>query len=100
MVIAVVTPLLLNTVANAVITSWRVTVEDEAKAWLSSVPNTEVTGVDVAAAAVTIQVRTPGELPPTAELLAALSRQLPPGITMSIATTLGSTVPVGTTERR
>lgn len=98
LVLAVATPLALNTLANVLVARWQNATHNSTTSWLAASPGAEVSTVDVKGTSIVINIRAPGELPDTRALLADLSERLPPGITIELATTVGEPIEIGTTE--
>ncbi|HET9650161.1 MAG TPA: TIGR00341 family protein [Microlunatus sp.] len=98
LLVAVVVPLVANTLAALAIATWQNRATQDAQSWLEAVPTATVTGVDFNGYAMVINVQTPGGLPDLAPLLARLDRDLPAGITVTVQTTLGQRIDVGTTD--
>ncbi len=94
--IVVVLPLVANTVATYLISVWTARVETTATAWISSVPGGSITSVDNKSRTIYIHVQTTGELPPMSTLLADLDGQIPDGLRIVVATTVGRDIDVGT----
>jgi uncharacterized hydrophobic protein (TIGR00271 family) len=93
----VVLPLAANTVATYTIQSWSNRVRSSAEDWLSATSGARVTGVNWTSDTVRIQVDTPADLPPVADLMAALDGEVPNGVTVVVETSLGEDVHAGTT---
>jgi uncharacterized hydrophobic protein (TIGR00271 family) len=98
LLVAVVVPLVANTLAALAFATWLNRATQDAQSWLEAVPTATVTGVDFNGYAMVINVQTPGGLPDLAPLLARLDRDLPAGITVTVQTTLGQRIDVGTTD--
>ncbi len=98
LLIVVIVPLVGNTVGNLLITIFTQRVQNTTAAWLSEVPGSSVESVDVVSSEVHITVQTPGELPPTNDLLAALDDDLPGGIKIVLKTTVGEDIDLGSTS--
>lgn len=99
LLVAVLVPLSLNTVLTYYVSAWDARVEKVARDWVSDVPGATVEGVELKAATFEISVRTPGELPPTQELLEALDGTVPDGLRVQVVSTAGTTVDVGVVGR-
>ncbi len=93
----VVLPLAANTVATYAIQSWSNRVRGSAEDWLSATSGARVTGVNWTSDTVRIQVDTPEDLPPVADLMAALDGEVPNGVTVVVETSLGEDLHAGTT---
>jgi uncharacterized hydrophobic protein (TIGR00271 family) len=96
----VLIPLMANTAGTIILTVLTQRVQDVADEWISEVPGASVQDVAVVSSELHITVQTPGDLPPTEELLAALDDQLPDGITVVVNSTTGEDIEVGTTGER
>jgi uncharacterized hydrophobic protein (TIGR00271 family) len=98
LLLAVLVPLALNTGLVLLLHSWTGRIQTVAEDWLSGVPEAEVTDVTFTARSFRIEVRVPpGELPPTDQLLQQLAGEVPDGLTITVDTTYGEQVDVGTT---
>ncbi|MBT0993956.1 DUF389 domain-containing protein [Cellulomonas sp. DKR-3] len=92
----VAVPLVANTVATALLSSWGVTVRDATEDWLADVPGATVTDVTHEFVDYTVDVRVAGgELPPAQDLLDSLEGRVPNGVLVTVRTTVGSTLEVG-----
>lgn len=98
LLLAVGIPLAANTVGNVLLQVWQSRVATVAEKWVSGVPGASVESVDIQAPDVYIEIRTPGELPPTAELMEALSGEVPSGVEVYVTTSLGSQIDAGTVD--
>jgi uncharacterized hydrophobic protein (TIGR00271 family) len=98
LIFAVIIPLGGNTVGNFLLAQWQNTSQSAAQDWLTAVPGASVVGVDITSLNMVITVRTPGDLPPTDPLMKTLDDELPPGMDVTLQTTLGETFDLGTTE--
>ena len=97
---AVLVPLAANTALVLVLHSWTGRIEAAAQEWVSGVPEAEVTEVQFTSRSFVIEVRTPGELPPTDDLLAAVEETIPDGFDIVVDTTRGEQIAIGTTGER
>ena len=98
LLVAVLVPLALNTGLVLLLHSWTGRIQTVAEDWLSGVPEAEVTDVTFTSRSFRIEVRVPpGELPPTDQLLPQLDGEVPDGLTITVDTTYGEQVEVGTT---
>lgn len=93
----VLVPLVLNTAFILVVHVLTQRTQDVSSEWVKAVPGAAVTGVDVASTTFRIQVRTPGGIPPTEDLLRELDGVLPGGISVIVDTTEGQEYDAGTT---
>jgi uncharacterized hydrophobic protein (TIGR00271 family) len=91
----VVIPLIANTVFTYVTAIITHRVEQVAEAWIAPVPGASVQSVDFTSSTVVIDVQTPGELPPTSDLLDDLRDQLPDGIPVVVTTNVGQRFELG-----
>ncbi|GAA3220716.1 DUF389 domain-containing protein [Actinocorallia longicatena] len=91
----VVAVLVLSTVANYLFASWRSQVKTAASEWLGDASGASVINVTTAATTFRIAVRTPGDPPPTADLLTRLGKILPDGFPIVVEITKGQSVSVG-----
>lgn len=98
--LAVIIPLAANTVFVLVLHPWTEQVKGIARDWAASAPGTQVTGVDFASGTFRIDVRTPGELPPTDTLLKALEGSVTGTFPVVVDTTFGEEIPIGTINAR
>jgi uncharacterized hydrophobic protein (TIGR00271 family) len=92
----VVLPLVANTVFTYVTSVISHRVELAAEAWIAPIPGASVQSVDFASSTVVIDVQTPGELPPTSDLLEDLRDELPDGIPVVVTTNVGQRFELGT----
>jgi uncharacterized hydrophobic protein (TIGR00271 family) len=98
LLVAVLVPLALNTGLVLLLHSWTGRIQTVAEGWLAGVPEAEVTDVSFTSRSFRIEVRVPpGELPPTDQLLQQLDGEVPDGLTITVDTTYGEQVDVGTT---
>ncbi len=93
----VVLPLAANTVATYAIQSWSNRVRSSAEDWISTTSGARVTAVKWASDTVRIQVDAPEDLPPVADLMAALDGELPDGVAVVVETSRGEDLHAGTT---
>lgn len=100
MLLVVGVPLALNSAVNYLIAVVTERARNVAEEWVADDPQTDVTNVDFSAQALTIQVRTPGGVPDTAALMEALEGVVPTGIPVTVVTSLGDSVDVGTVGDR
>ncbi|PJI86624.1 TIGR00341 family protein [Luteimicrobium subarcticum] len=99
LLVLVTVPLVANAVLTGLVSNAAHHTEQVATQWVSAVPGAEVTDVSVVGRDVQIAVRTPdGTVPPTDDLLTALDGELVDGFHVSVVTTQGATVDVGTTD--
>jgi uncharacterized hydrophobic protein (TIGR00271 family) len=88
-------PLTLNTAMTYLLGILTERVHETADEWVSQIDGASVTEVSVSGGKVEIDIRTPGEVPDTDQLLREVSRQIPAGIPVVIKTSLGDTIDVG-----
>jgi len=88
-------PLVLNTVGAYVLAKYTARVETAADAWIAAVPGAEVAGVSLQGDTIHIDVRTPGDLPPSDSLLASLDGRVPAGISVVVDSSQGEQIDVG-----
>ncbi|MFI6299258.1 DUF389 domain-containing protein [Nonomuraea sp. NPDC050790] len=84
-----------STVANYVFSRWESQVKQVAGAWLAGDRDASVTDVQLQSDTFRIAVRTPGELPPVADLLDRLRGVVPDGMPVVVQTTQGRLITVG-----
>ncbi len=94
LILLVSVPLAANTMVTYLVTRYAGQVEKIAEAWVAQVPGARLTGVQVHALEMTISVETPGPLPPTQELLAALEGPIPDVINVTVHAVQGESIPV------
>jgi uncharacterized hydrophobic protein (TIGR00271 family) len=94
MVVLVMLPLLANTVLAYALTSYSDTVEAAAVRWVGRTPGASVTAVERHGLRITVLVRAPGDLPPTADLLADLHGKIPDLLGVTVVTSRGTEVEV------
>ncbi len=97
--VLVLVPLALNTSVSYYVDALTARVETAAKDWVKSSPGAEVTKVDQHSLTFQVDVRLPGELPPTADLMSRLEDELPDGFTIVVDTTNGEVLDAGTTGK-
>lgn len=88
----VIIPLAINTLFAIAVTVLSGRIQEEAEAWLAPVPGASVEDVEFHGAEVDVEVRTPGDLPPTADLVEALGDNLPEGFALYVVTSLGERI--------
>ncbi|MFE9330357.1 DUF389 domain-containing protein [Streptomyces sp. NPDC006925] len=90
-------PLSANTALTLLLNVWTGRAKDVAQHWLADAPGSSVTRVDAASRTLHIHVRSPGELPPVAQLLDGLEGRIPDGIPVVVDATRGRRVDAGRT---
>jgi uncharacterized hydrophobic protein (TIGR00271 family) len=85
----VLVPLAASTTLTYILAGWQSRVEQVAADWVSSVPGAAVDRVDFDGLTYTIQIRTPGEVPSTADLLARINGVVLDTFGINVATTYG-----------
>ena len=100
LLVAVVVPLAVNTVAVLVLHRWTSDVQAAADRWVAGTPGAQVTGVEFSTNAFRIGVRSATALSSTDGLLEAVEAVVPDGLGVVLDTTYGEEVTVGTTGRR
>jgi hypothetical protein len=95
LLLAVLVPLAINTVLTYLVSNWEARVDTVATTWLADSPGSSVDRVELNATTFQLDVRTPGPLPPTEALLAALDGEVPEGLSVEVVSTVGTTVDVG-----
>ena len=93
--VLVLLPLAANSVLVAGIHIWTERARAVAEDWVSGQPGTAVQDVEFVGGALRIDVRTPGELPSTTDLLSALEGEIPDGVPIVVDTTFGDEIEVG-----
>jgi uncharacterized hydrophobic protein (TIGR00271 family) len=93
--LVVLLPLAANTAFVAGLHVWTERIRSAAVSWVAPVPGSEVTDVQFASGVFRIDVRTSHDLPPPADLLAALDGAVPDGFTIVVDTTVGDVIEVG-----
>jgi uncharacterized hydrophobic protein (TIGR00271 family) len=86
----------LNSAANYLVGAWEETIHDETDAWLEGTTGAGVETVDLKSATFEVQLRTPGILPPTDDLITRLDGKVPDGFSITLVTSVGGTVDAGT----
>ncbi|WP_327090247.1 DUF389 domain-containing protein [Nonomuraea sp. NBC_01738] len=84
-----------STVASYAVSRWENEVQQVASEWLAGEPDASVTGVQMRSTTFFIAVRTPGDVPPVAGLLARLDGVVPDGLAVLVQTTQGRAITVG-----
>ncbi|MFE5810400.1 DUF389 domain-containing protein [Streptomyces sp. NPDC056491] len=92
---AVVLPLAANTVATVLLDAWTARTRSAAQKWLSDSPGAAVTSVDAQSRTLYVHVRSPGALPPIADLLDDLEGQVPDGVPIVVDATRGQQIIAG-----
>ncbi len=95
LMLLILVPLLANTASTILVSLWTSRVSATANEWAGQSPGTVIEEIDVSANRVFLRVLTPGELPPTEELLKALEGQVPNGVEIVIDTSLGQQIEAG-----
>jgi uncharacterized hydrophobic protein (TIGR00271 family) len=95
LLVAVVIPLAINTTLTYLVMNWEARVSTVATDWLADTSGSSVVRVELNGDTFELDVRTPADLPPTAELLDALDGQVPDGFGVEVVSTVGTTVDVG-----
>jgi uncharacterized hydrophobic protein (TIGR00271 family) len=88
----VLIPLFANTAATYLLLHYTNAVAAVAKAWVSDDAGATVTGVTNHGLSMTIDVQTPGELPPTSALLSDLQGTVPDFVGITVTSTRGQVV--------
>ncbi len=91
-------PLAVNTAIVYAIHVYTARIQHAAEVWIAPVPGAEVTGVDFSARGFVIDVRTPQEPPPVAELMTRIADDLPVAVPLPVVvdTTVGRSLDGGT----
>ncbi|MFE0156803.1 DUF389 domain-containing protein [Nonomuraea sp. NPDC059007] len=93
--VVVTAALVGSTVANYVFSRWESQVKQVASAWLAGDRDAAVTDVQLQSNTFRIAVRTPGDLPPVADLLTRLRGVVPDGLPIVVQTTQGRLITAG-----
>jgi uncharacterized hydrophobic protein (TIGR00271 family) len=90
-------PLAVNTALVYVIHVYTTRVETAAEAWIRPIEGAEVIGVELSAQGFVIEVRTPEEPPPVAELMTLIADELPVAVPLPVVvdTTVGRALDAG-----
>ena len=88
-------PLVGNTVANYILSVLTERVHTAADVWIAEIPGAEVQDVELVGTEIVISVRTPGDLPPSEDLLDSLGGQFLSGLDVVVNTTSGDRVDLG-----
>jgi uncharacterized hydrophobic protein (TIGR00271 family) len=92
-------PLVLNTAVNYALAVLTARVHTVAESWVSQVDGASVTDVAFSGRSIEIDIRTPGEVPETEDLLRDLSGRIPAGIPVVVLTSVGNTIDAGVVGR-
>jgi uncharacterized membrane protein len=92
LVAIVLIPLFANTAATYLLSRYTSAAAAAATAWVSDVPGAKVTGVANHGLSMTIEVQTPGELPPTPALLSGIKGSVPDFVGITVTSTRGEVV--------
>lgn len=95
LLVLVFVPLAGNTAATIVLSIYTERAKAVAEEWISTEPGASVQSVELRSTDLHIFVQTPGDLPPTDDLLAALDEQLPAGFPVVVQTSLGQSIEAG-----
>jgi len=98
LLVLVALPLVANSAFTAVVSTYARHAEQVADDWIATTPGASVSEVSVVGRDLRIAIQTPdGSIPPTQDLLDELDARTVPGLHVTVVTTLGQTVDVGTT---
>ena len=95
LLVVVLVPMAANTVGTYLIDLWTQRVHSTADQWISREPGASIESVTVVSNAFYVNVQTPGDLPPTDELVADLAGQVPNGIPVVVTTVVGRHIDAG-----
>ncbi len=95
LLVVVLVPMAANTVGTYLIDWWTQRVQSTAERWIAQQPGASIKSVTVVSKTVYVNVQTPGDLPPTDELVADLDGQIPSGIAVVVTTTVGQQIDAG-----
>jgi uncharacterized hydrophobic protein (TIGR00271 family) len=96
--VLILIPLALNTVGNLLVSRWTDRIDRAAQDWLAGDADSDVLGVTVQSRTAVVEVLTPNDLPPVADLLSALEGQVPSGIKVVVKAASGRTLDAGTVQ--
>ncbi|MFC8720686.1 DUF389 domain-containing protein [Kitasatospora sp. NPDC057198] len=88
-----------STAGTVLVHLWTNRTAAAATAWLSGVPGAQVLDVRAQSRTLHVAVRTPAELPPVQDLLAALRGEVPDGVPVVVTTTEGRRIEAGRVGR-
>ncbi len=91
----VLVPLAVNTAGTYLVEMWTGRVQTTADQWISQTPGAGIQDITVAPSTVYVNVQTPGDLPPTDELVNGLNGQIPDGVPIVVTTTVGQRIDAG-----
>ena len=97
LLVVVLVPMAVNTVGVYLVDLWSQRVQTTAETWIAQQPGASIDSVTVVSQTVYVNVQTPGALPPTSDLMAALDGQIPNGIPVVVTTTVGQQIDAGVT---
>jgi len=95
LLVVVVVPMAVNTVGSYLVDRWTQRVQTTAAHWIAQQPGATIESIKVESRTIYINVQTPGALPPTKELVAELSGQIPDGLPVVVTTTVGEQINAG-----
>ncbi len=75
--VVVLVPLVLNSIVTYGLSYYASRVDEVAREWVAGSPGARVTAVDTEGLVMVVSVQSPGELPPTSELISSLEDRLP-----------------------
>lgn len=94
-VLLVLVPLVGNTVATTLVALWTERIQTAAEDWIADVPGGRVVDVTVQSTKAVVHVEVPGDLPSTADLMAALDGQVPNGVAVVVDAGVGERIEAG-----
>ena len=89
-------PLVLNTAITVYMANLSLDARAVADEWIAAVPDSEVTDVSWRHLELHVEVRTPDEVPDTADLVSRLADVIPFGVPVVVDTSLGERIDAGT----
>ena len=95
LLVVVLVPMAVNTVGAYLVNLWAERVHSTADQWIAQQPGASIESVTVVSKTIYVNVQTPGDLPPTDELVADLEGQIPNGIPVIVTTTVGQQIDAG-----
>ena len=95
LLVVVLVPMAANTVGTYLIDLWTQRAHATAEGWIAAEPGASIKSVTVVSNRLYVNVQTPGDLPPTDELVTDLAGQVPNGIPVVVTTAVGREISAG-----
>jgi uncharacterized hydrophobic protein (TIGR00271 family) len=95
LMVVVIVPLVSNTALTYFVNVWTNRVHTAADAWVSEVPGASVNDVTFTSNSIYVDVQTPDQVPPVANLIDDLDGKVPNGFEVVVTTSLGEEIQAG-----